>query len=134
MIRTDDVVRLAEQATLGSLLINPHHFAEVNTWLRGQDFTDPWHRQVWTLLREAHTAGAPLDALGLGAALRERLPAIRCSSCGCTTCCAPPRPRPTPDPPRGSSSTTASAGRSPPRPCCWRPRPWPRRPTSKPRP
>ena len=74
MIRTDDVVRLAEEATLGSLLINPHHFAEVNMWLRGQDFTDPWHRQVWTLLREAHTAGAPLDALGLGAALRERLP------------------------------------------------------------
>ncbi len=73
MIRTDDVVRLAEQATLGSLLVNPDHTAEITAWLRGQDFTDPWHRQVWTLLREAHTAGTPLDAIGLGAALRERL-------------------------------------------------------------
>jgi len=73
VIRTDDVVRLAEQATLGSLLLNPQHFGEVEKWLRGQDFTDPWHRQVWTLMREAHTAHAPLDAIGLGAVLRERL-------------------------------------------------------------
>ncbi len=73
MIRTDDVVRLAEQATLGSLLLNPQHFGEVEKWLRGQDFTDPWHRQVWTLMREANAANAPLDAIRLGAVLRERL-------------------------------------------------------------
>lgn len=69
----DDVVRLAEQATLGCLLWDPCHLGEVDAWLRGRDFTDPWHRQVWAFLREAHHAGTPLDALGLGRVLSERL-------------------------------------------------------------
>ncbi len=72
MIRTGDVVHLAEQATLGALLLQPAHLREVVGWVRGQDFADPWHRQVWVLMREAHTAGAPLDAIGLGGALRDR--------------------------------------------------------------
>ncbi|QTE30058.1 DnaB-like helicase N-terminal domain-containing protein [Pengzhenrongella sicca] len=72
MIRTDDVVHLAEQATLGGLLLAPDHFVEVNRWLRGQDFADPWHRKVWTTLREAHTAGAPIAAEPVAAAMTER--------------------------------------------------------------
>lgn len=60
MIRTDDVAHLAEQATLGGLLLEPKYFSEVNAWVRGQDFDDPWHRQVWSTLREAHTHGTEL--------------------------------------------------------------------------
>lgn len=75
MTRTEDVVRLAEEATLGSLLLNHAHLAEVQRWLRGTDFTDPWHRQVYAFIREAHHAGTPLDPLRLGAVLRDRLPA-----------------------------------------------------------
>ncbi|MGV8965228.1 MAG: DnaB-like helicase N-terminal domain-containing protein [Cellulomonas sp.] len=72
MIRTDDVVHLAEQATLGGLLLEPDHFVEVNRWVRGQDFADPWHRMVWTTLREAHAAGTAVGPVELGAQLTER--------------------------------------------------------------
>jgi replicative DNA helicase len=72
VIRTDDVVHLAEQATLGGLLLAPDHFAEVNRWIRGQDFADPWHRKVWTTLREAHVAGTPIGAEPVAAAMVER--------------------------------------------------------------
>jgi hypothetical protein len=65
MIRTDDVAHLAEQATLGGLLLAPAHFVEVNRWLRGPDFADPWHRSVWVALREAHTQGAVLGPVEL---------------------------------------------------------------------
>jgi replicative DNA helicase len=72
VIRTGDVVNLAEQATLGGLLLAPEHFAEVNRWIRGQDFADPWHRKVWTTLREAHAAGAPIAAEPVAAAMVAR--------------------------------------------------------------
>ncbi|NMR19196.1 DnaB-like helicase N-terminal domain-containing protein [Cellulomonas fimi] len=72
MIRTDDVVHLAEQATLGGLLLDPAPFAEVEAWVRGQDFADPWHRMVWAALREAHVAGRPLDVECLGVDLVAR--------------------------------------------------------------
>ncbi|MGV8966591.1 MAG: DnaB-like helicase N-terminal domain-containing protein [Cellulomonas sp.] len=73
MIRTDEVAHLAEQATLGGLLLAPQHFGEVNAWVRGQDFADPWHRQVWVTLRELHTAGTPVSPQGLARALVERV-------------------------------------------------------------
>jgi replicative DNA helicase len=72
MIRIDDVVSLAEQATLGGLLLEPVHFAQVDTWVRGQDFTDPWHRLVWAALREARAEGRTLNAEGLAADLLRR--------------------------------------------------------------
>ena len=62
MIATDDVVHLAERATLGGLLLAPAHFRQVDTWVRGQDFTDPWHRLAWVALREADAAARTLDA------------------------------------------------------------------------
>ncbi|MHB1491945.1 MAG: DnaB-like helicase N-terminal domain-containing protein [Cellulomonas sp.] len=65
MIRTDDVAHLAEQATLGGLLLEPAHFPDVNAWVRGPDFADPWHRQVWVTLREAHTHGVVLGPIEL---------------------------------------------------------------------
>lgn len=72
MIATDDVVHLAEQATLGGLLLAPTHFHEINGWLRGQDFTDPWHRMAWVALREADIAGRTVDAEGLAGDLLDR--------------------------------------------------------------
>ena len=72
MIRIDDVVRLAEQATLGGLLLDPTHLDQVDTWVRGQDFTDPWQRMVWVALREARAEGRTLDAEGLAADLLGR--------------------------------------------------------------
>lgn len=72
MIRTDDVALLASKAMLGGLLLDPAHVGQVNGWLRAQDLVDPWHRRVWTLIREAYAEGTTLDAIGLGGRMLER--------------------------------------------------------------
>lgn len=66
MIDRDDAVRLAEQATLGSLLCVPEATADVDTWLRPADFADVWHAHVYRLIHEHFLAGRPLDASDLG--------------------------------------------------------------------
>ncbi|WP_298458267.1 DnaB-like helicase N-terminal domain-containing protein [uncultured Cellulomonas sp.] len=67
MINRDDAVRLAEQATLGSLLYRPQATADVGTWLRPGDFADLWHAHVYRVIHEHHLAGKPLTAQDLGA-------------------------------------------------------------------
>jgi hypothetical protein len=66
MIDPDDAVRLAEQATLGSLLYVPDATSDVGTWLRPGDFADMWHAHVYRIIHEHHLAGRPLDASELG--------------------------------------------------------------------
>lgn len=77
MINADDVTALAQKTMLGGLLLDPTPLPQVNAWVRGSDFTDPWHRTAWALMREAHVAGRPHDAMRLGAALVDRLGAAR---------------------------------------------------------
>jgi replicative DNA helicase len=54
--------RLAEQATLGALLLAPDAVVAVSGWLRAEDFADPWHRTLYATIREldaAHRRPAP---------------------------------------------------------------------------
>src|SRR5450756_3079009 len=73
MIDRNDAVRLAEQATLGSLLYLPQAVDDVGRWLRSGDFADPWHAQVYRLIREHHAAGHHLDATALGSEMLSEL-------------------------------------------------------------
>ena len=64
---------LAEAATLGSLLVEPRTQPSVCRWLRVGDFVDPWHAQVYALLRERSVAGSATDPEQLGLELRARV-------------------------------------------------------------
>lgn len=60
----------AEAATLGSLLLDADTGRTLR-WLRVEDFTDPWHRELYATLRD--TAASVADPAGLRAALLDRL-------------------------------------------------------------
>jgi replicative DNA helicase len=49
-------VRLAEQATLGALLLAPDAIVAVSGWLRAEDFADPWHHTLYATIRELDAA------------------------------------------------------------------------------
>jgi hypothetical protein len=49
-------VRLAEQATLGALLLAPDAVVAVSGWLRAEDFADPWHHTLYATIRELDAA------------------------------------------------------------------------------
>ena len=72
MEATRAAVRLAEQATLGALLLDPAIPAQLTGWLRAEDFDDAWHRTVYTAIREIHTACRTPDAPAVAAALVDR--------------------------------------------------------------
>ncbi|QZN84920.1 DnaB-like helicase N-terminal domain-containing protein [Cellulomonas sp. C5510] len=74
MIRPDEAVHLAEQALLGSLILDPQPLASVRRWLRPGDFTDPRHGTAFSLLCERDTAGEPIDPMTVAGALVGRLP------------------------------------------------------------
>lgn len=69
----DDTVMLAEQATLGSLLLDPEHLDHVRTWLRPGDFADWWHAQVYTALVERWAAGEPVGTEAMAQTMVDRL-------------------------------------------------------------
>ena len=96
MIDRDEAVRLAEQATLGSLLYLPQAVDDVGRWLRSGDFADPWHAQVYRLIREHHAAGHPLDATALGSEMLRELGPRRANLVGVhdLLAAAPTRPDP----------------------------------------
>jgi len=73
MIRPDEVTRLAEQALLGSLILDPQPLASTRRWLRPGDFADPRHGTVFSLLCERDTAGDPIDPMTVAGALVGRL-------------------------------------------------------------
>ena len=68
-----NAVHLAEQATLGALMLERELAADVTTWLRAEDFDHPWHRSVYASIRELHAAHAPVDPQRVGLALADRL-------------------------------------------------------------
>lgn len=74
MLHPEDATRLAEQATLGALMLQPEHLTEVRRWLRAADFADAAHQQIYTLLCERHTAGQPIDPVVTGTELIGRTP------------------------------------------------------------
>ena len=68
-----NAMHLAEQATLGCLLLEPALIDSVSSWLRAEDFNHPWHRSVFATIRELHVARASLDPASVGQALVGRL-------------------------------------------------------------
>lgn len=56
---------LAEAATLGSLLLIRPPGKRVN-WLRVDDFSDPWHREMYAVIAEDRAAGRSSDAAKRG--------------------------------------------------------------------
>lgn len=68
-----DTVMLAEQATLGSLLLDPALIDRVRGWLRPGDFGEWWHGQVYTVLLEHRAAGQPVDLEALAQTMVDRL-------------------------------------------------------------
>jgi replicative DNA helicase len=68
---------LAEQATLGALMLLPEPGPGVWSWLRASDFAKPWHRDVYRVLRELHDAGGGTSVEDVAPALSERLGARR---------------------------------------------------------
>jgi hypothetical protein len=73
----EDTTRLAEQATLGGLLLDPGALGEVQRWLRAGDFAETWHGQVFTAMLERRAAHEPIDPRTMGTALTERFGARR---------------------------------------------------------
>jgi replicative DNA helicase len=65
--------RLAEAATLGSLLIDPTNFEQITAWLRAGDFADPWHGQLYTVMRERQVAGQAINAEDVGLHLLDKV-------------------------------------------------------------
>ena len=65
--------RLAETATLGSLLFDSDQFEQVARWLRSGDFADPWHAEVYVAMREHLAAGKRVEPEGVGRQLLERV-------------------------------------------------------------
>lgn len=71
-MRHEDLQRLAEQSTLGALMLRPAYLGEVHTWLRADDFTDPWHAQVYAAILERRLVGG-LDPNSMTAAFVDRV-------------------------------------------------------------
>lgn len=71
-MRHDDVVRLAEQSTLGALMLRPDSLTPVRAWLRPDDFADLWHAQVYKALLERQPVGG-VDPNSMAAVLVDRL-------------------------------------------------------------
>ncbi|WP_156388125.1 DnaB-like helicase N-terminal domain-containing protein [Cellulomonas sp. Root137] len=69
----DDITRLAEQTTLGSVLLQPAALDEIQRWLRAGDFADTWHSEVFTSMLERRAAHEPIDPQRMADALTGRL-------------------------------------------------------------
>ena len=63
----------AEQATLGALLLHPEPLPAVTEWLRAGDFADPWHGQLYAVLRERLVARQPITPEDAGMHLLDRV-------------------------------------------------------------
>jgi replicative DNA helicase len=67
------VTQLSEAATLGGLLLRPKDLDPIRLWLRAGDFADPWHEQLYALLREKQIAQEPINPEAVGMDLLERV-------------------------------------------------------------
>jgi replicative DNA helicase len=66
-------LQLAEAAALGALMLQPESIRAVSRWLRTGDFANPWHAELYTVLRERDAARLPCDPTSVGLALRDRI-------------------------------------------------------------
>lgn len=66
-------LHLAEQATLGTLMLDPGLPAQTAAWLRSEDFAHAWHAQVHTAIHELNAAHEPVSAHRVGLRLIDRL-------------------------------------------------------------
>lgn len=71
-MRERDVTTVAEQATLGAVLLDPAPLDQIRRWLRPGDFATLWHEWVYTTLLERRTAGEPIDPVAIAAAMVDR--------------------------------------------------------------
>ncbi|MEX2145224.1 MAG: replicative DNA helicase [Candidatus Spechtbacterales bacterium] len=62
----------AEQAVLGSILINKESFFKVADFLNSEDFYLPVHKKIFNTLIELSEKGQPLDLLSVSSKLKER--------------------------------------------------------------
>ncbi len=69
---TRDVTALAEQATLGALLLDSAPLTPIRQWLRPGDFADTWCGWVFTTMLERHTAREPIDPVLVGQDMTAR--------------------------------------------------------------
>ena len=60
---------LAEQATLGTLLVDPAQIATIQGFLRPSDFLTIWHRNIYTVMLARHQAHQPVAAQDIHADL-----------------------------------------------------------------
>jgi replicative DNA helicase len=63
----------AEQATLGALLLHPESLPAITEWLRAGDFADPWHGQLYALLRERLVARQTITPEDAGMSLLDQV-------------------------------------------------------------
>lgn len=61
----------AEEAVLGSVLINPDAYFDVAAFLRADDFHDHRHRWIWEAVVSLHDQRVPVDLLTVVAALER---------------------------------------------------------------
>ena len=87
---------LAENATVGALMLAPQELRPVGTWLRPSDFSDTWLGGLYQLLRERHTAGLDCDPTSVGQALSASRPphAARLPRIADVLAAAPVNPQP----------------------------------------
>ena len=72
----DDARTLAEQATIGALMLKPDAIGVVERWLRRSDFGQRWLGDLYVRLRERYRAGEACDpeSVGRGLAQDRRAP------------------------------------------------------------
>ena len=75
-------LHLAEQATLGALMLDPQLPARTARWLRSEDFDLAWHGRVHAAIRELTVAGQRADARAVGALLLDHLGAAAANLSG----------------------------------------------------
>lgn len=68
-----NALHLAEQATLGALMLDRDLPRLTAGWLRSEDFAHPWHSHVHAAIRDLAAARRPADARTVGEGLIQRL-------------------------------------------------------------
>lgn len=61
----------AEQAVVGSMLLSRAVISDVMESVTAEDFGDPIHRTLFTVVADMHSRGEPIDALMVGKALAD---------------------------------------------------------------
>ena len=63
--------REAEEAVIGSILINPEAYYDVASFLKGDDFYIHRHRWIWETFTRLHDRRVPIDFLTVSEELEQ---------------------------------------------------------------